>query len=227
MKTINNKLKRFERKWVFNNVIDLNQIFILLHRSKFFFNNQFSDRQVNSIYFDDQHYSSIRQNIDGISKKKKYRLRWYGSQNNITKPVFEKKKKNGFVVNKENFPLKKLNNLNLQNFDDLKKIEIFINNKFNFRNKVLPILSTHYLRSYFVSSNNLIRATVDRNLKSFSLYQKKNFNIIKEFRDIILEIKYDTNLDDYVRENLKNISFRLSKNSKFANSATLTPDSLS
>ena len=52
--------KRYERKWVFNkkNVdIDLNQTFILLKRSNFFFMKQFSDRQVNTIYFDDQHYN--------------------------------------------------------------------------------------------------------------------------------------------------------------------------
>ena len=43
----------------------------------------------------------------------------------------------------------------------------------------------------------------------------------KEFKEIILEIKYDTNLDIYVRNNLKHISSRLSKNSKFVNSATI------
>ena len=35
------------------------------------------------------------------------------------------------------------------------------------------------------------------------------------------EIKYDTNLDIYVRNNLNQISSRLSKNSKFVNSATI------
>ena len=83
----NNLLKRFERKWVFN-TIDHNQLFILLNRSNFSFLNQFSDRQVNSIYFDDDHYTSIIQNIDGISEKKKYRLRWYGDFKNITNPTF-------------------------------------------------------------------------------------------------------------------------------------------
>ena len=65
----NNLLKRYERKWVFNS-IDHNQLFILLNRSNFLFTNQFSDRQVNSIYFDDENYTSIKQNIDGISEKK-------------------------------------------------------------------------------------------------------------------------------------------------------------
>jgi len=222
--------KRYERKWVFNkeNVdIDLNQTFILLKRSNFFFMNQFSDRQVNSIYFDDQHYNSMLQNIEGINNKTKYRLRWYGNFTKIIDPVFEIKKKNGFIVSKENFEMKKINNLCLLKDEDLKEIEKYINNYFNFTNKIFPILSTHYLRSYFISSNNLVRATIDRDLKSLFLYQNRNTNIIKEFNDIILELKYDLDLDDYVRKNIGNISVRLSKNSKFINSGVNVPDRLS
>ena len=77
-----------------------------------------------------------------------------------------------------------------------------------------------------MSSNKLVRSTVDRNLKSLLLYKNRNLNIIKEYKDIILEFKYDLNLDEYVRSNLGNISARFSKNSKFINAATITPDSL-
>ena len=220
-----NSMKRFERKWVFDNN-DYNQIYISLYRSNFYFIDHFPDRQVNSIYFDDQHHSSIVQNIDGISDKKKYRLRWYGNFKNIKDPVFEVKKKNGFEVSKDNFSLPKLNNLNLFKNDDIDFLASFINDNFNFTNKLFPILTTHYLRSYFISSNKLVRATIDRNLKSLILYQNKNSDIIKEFNDIILELKYDLNLDNYVRQNLGSTSVRLSKNSKFINSATVTPDTL-
>ena len=215
----NNLLKRFERKWVFNS-IDHNQLFILLNRSNFLFTNQFSDRQVNSIYFDDENYTSIKQNIDGISEKKKYRLRWYGDFKIITKLAHKK----GIECKEKNFDLPEMSNLNLLDYNDVEKIELLINNNFNFKNKLFPILTTHYLRSYFISSNKLVRSTVDRNLKSLLLYKNRNLNIIKEAGDIILEFKYDLNLDEYVRSNLGNISSRLSKNSKFINAATITPD---
>jgi len=39
----------------------------------------------------------------------------------------------------------------------------------------------------------------------------------------VLEVKYPTNLDKYVRSNLKEITLRLSKNSKFINSAFESP----
>jgi len=221
----NNLLKRYERKWVFDS-IDHNQLFILLNRSNFSFINQFSDRQVNSIYFDDENHTSIIQNIDGISEKKKYRLRWYGDFKIITNPTFEIKSKKGFEVSKKNFDLPKMSNLNLFDYNDIEKIELLINGNFNFKNKLFPILTTHYLRSYFISSNKLVRSTVDRNLKSLLLYKNRNLNIIKEYQDIILEFKYDLNLDEYVRNNLGNISSRFSKNSKFVNAATITPDRL-
>jgi SPX domain protein involved in polyphosphate accumulation len=221
----NNLLKRYERKWVFDS-IDHNQLFILLNRSNFSFMNQFSDRQVNSIYFDDENHTSIIQNIEGISEKKKYRLRWYGDFKTIMNPTFEIKSKKGFEVSKKNFDLPKMSNLNLFDYNDIEKIELLINNNFNFKNKLFPILTTHYLRSYFISSNKLVRSTVDRNLKSLLLYKNRNLNIIKEYQDIILEFKYDLNLDEYVRNNLGNISSRFSKNSKFVNAATITPDRL-
>ena len=117
-------------------------------------------------------------------------------------------------------------NYDLLDYNHIEKIELLINDKFNFKHKLFAILTTHYLRSYFISSNNLVRSTVDRNLKSLLLYNNRNLNIIKEYKDIILELKYDLDLDEYVRNNLGNISARFSKNSKFVNSATVRPDSL-
>ena len=221
----NDLLKRYERKWVFDS-IDHNQLFILLNRSKFSFVNQFIDRKVNSIYFDDEHHTAIRQNIDGVSEKTKYRLRWYGDFRNIINPTFEIKKKKGFEVSKKNFELPEMLNYDLLDYNHIEKIELLINDKFNFKYKLFAILSTHYLRSYFISSNNLVRSTVDRNLKSLLLYNNRNLNIIKEYKDIILEFKYDLNLDEYVRKNIGNISSRFSKNSKYINAATITPDTL-
>ena len=65
-----NKIKRFERKWIFNS----NNYLILLNaaiRSNFFFRTEYPQRKVNSIYFDTNSYTSIIQNLDGISSKKK------------------------------------------------------------------------------------------------------------------------------------------------------------
>ena len=219
-----NSLKRYERKWVFGN-FDFNQICIYLFRSKFFFKEQYQNRNVNSIYFDDLNYSSIKQNLDGVSNKKKYRIRWYGDFNILKEPIFEIKSKKGFEVQKKNYEISELENCNLLKPNDLNRIKICVNNKFRLKNELVPILSTHYLRHYFVSSNGLVRATVDKNLKSLSFI--KYFGPMKEYTDLILEMKYDLNLDSFVKKNIDSIPVRFSKISKFISAATNAPDFLS
>ena len=218
-----NKIKRFERKWLFRSNNYLAMINSLL-RSKLFFRTQYPLRKVNSIYFDTQDYVSIRQNLDGVSNKKKIRIRWYGNKNIINKPIIEIKSKKGFETKKESISIKELNNLNLLNLDNLKTIQEILNFKLKQKKVIHPVLTTHYEREYFISLNGKIRATVDYNLKSIFLNNLSQIDIVKNFKNIcILEFKYPTSLDKYVRKNLRDISLRLSKNSKFVNSAFEKP----
>ena len=87
-----NKINRFERKWVFKSKNYLALVNSLL-RSELFFINQYPSRKVNSIYFDDLNFSSVRENLDGVSNKKKIRVRWYGVKNKLIKPHLEIKSK--------------------------------------------------------------------------------------------------------------------------------------
>ena len=218
-----NKIKRFERKWLFKNN-DYLTLINSLTRSKLFFRNQYPLRNVNSIYFDTHDYISIRQNLDGVSNKKKIRIRWYGEKDVLTKPIIEIKSKKGFETKKESIPIKELDNLELISIKNLKTIQDKLNLKLKQKKIIYPVLTTHYEREYFISSNGKIRATVDYNLKSIFLSNLSQIDIIKNFKNIcILELKYSTGLDKYVRENLKDISLRLSKNSKFVNSAFEKP----
>ena len=218
-----NKIKRFERKWLFRSNNYLAMINSLL-RSKLFFRTQYPLRKVNSIYFDTQDYVSIRQNLDGVSNKKKIRIRWYGNKNIINKPIIEIKSKKGFETKKESISIKELDNLNLLNLDNLKTIQEILNFKLKQKKVIHPVLTTHYEREYFISLNGKIRATVDYNLKSIFLNNLSQIDIVKNFKNIcILEFKYPTSLDKYVRKNLRDVSLRLSKNSKFVNSAFEKP----
>ena len=217
------KINRFERKWIFKS----NNYLVLINsliRSNLFFKKHYPKRRVNSIYFDTSNYTSIRENLDGVSNKKKIRIRWYGNYKKLVNPVLEIKSKKGSETKKESFNINELNNLK---FPDLKNLEIIkdiVNLKTNSKKTIHPILTTNYDREYFISDNNKIRATIDYNLKSVYLKNLSQLDIIKNFSSAcILEFKYSTKLDKYVRENLKNITLRLSKNSKFINSAFQTP----
>tara|TARA_Y100000816_G_C26105422_1_gene587232 strand:+ start:3479 stop:4144 length:666 start_codon:yes stop_codon:yes gene_type:complete len=217
---VKNKIKRYERKWIFksNNFLALINALV---RSNLFFRYQYPSRNVNSIYFDTSNYTSIRQNLDGVSDKRKIRIRWYGKSDNITNPVVEIKSKKGFETKKTGVQIKELENIKI---NELVKIKEQLNRKLRLKKIINPVLSTHYKREYFISSNSKIRATIDYDLKSIFLNNFSQIDIVKNFKNVcILELKYSTSLDKYVREKLKDITLRLSKNSKFVNSALERP----
>ena len=174
---------RYERKFVINN-LDLAQILVAIYRSKFYFKDIFNSRIVNSIYFDDVNLSSINENLDGISEKTKIRIRWYGDSKIIKNPILEIKKKREFYVNKETIPLN-IDNLTFLNDKNLYFLENYMNNldflkKINVKKKLILVSSTHYKRKYFLSANNLIRATLDGNQTSYSFLSNKHNKIKKK-----------------------------------------------
>ena len=215
---MNKKINRFERKWILRNGNYLMLINSLL-RSNFFFKFQYPKRKVNSIYFDNSGYSSIKENLDGISNKKKIRLRWYGDHHKLIKPILEIKSKKGSETRKESLTLNKLDNMNYLTSGNLKIIVEEVNRLINLKKIIFPILTTHYERQYFVSNQNNIRATVDTNLESIFLKNLSELNQKKKFSpQCILELKYSTKIDRLVRYKLDQMSLRLSKNSKYVNS---------
>ena len=127
--------RRIERKWVFRKVDHLLVLNSLL-RSQFFFKYHYPSRRINSIYYDDIHLSNITQNLDGISNRVKYRVRWYGSNSDILKNpnfantlrIISLKKSKGFyqgiiakniVYAAQNSPIKK----GIIELNDLKNYE--------------------------------------------------------------------------------------------------------
>ena len=209
---------RYERKWVFKDV-NYNDIFNKALKSKFLFHIQHPKRHVNSIYFDDNNYTSIKDNLDGVSDRSKYRVRWYGKNSFVLhNPKLEIKIKKNFLNYKKIFPLEKLDNLNIKNINHVKLINNEVNNIIK-KKLLFTNITTHYERLYLISYNKKIRATIDYNLKGtkFNCYFQNP--IFKASRDVIVEFKYNQEYDNYVRSNLQKISSRFSKNSKYINFA--------
>jgi len=216
-KNIKNSL-RFERKWIFKNTNHYDILNKAL-KSKFLFHQHYPKRWVNSIYFDDNDYTSIKENLDGVNNREKFRLRWYGKNNFVlNNPKLEIKIKKSFLNYKRIFPLKKLNNLNLKNINHVKLINHEVNSIIK-KKLLFSTITTHYERLYLISDNKKIRATIDYNLKGTSFNCHFQNPIFKASRDVIVELKYKKEYDNYVRSNLKKISSRFSKNSKYINFA--------
>ena len=204
--------ERYERKWELFD-FNMNSIFIKIYRSNFFFKEIYKKRLVNSIYYDDNNLNSIIQNLDGLNEKVKYRIRWYGDSDKIINPVFEVKSKVGFITHKKIYQIKNLKNLNFD-YDGIINISSFLREYFKKKN-IFPITSTHYERYYFLSSNKLIRGTLDTEIQCKNLKFHYDNKIKKKFRRKIFEIKYHKNLDDYVKKNFNNFLPRISKSSKY------------
>ena len=212
---------RFERKWIFKNA---NYIDILNKalKSNFLFSFQYPKRFVNSLYFDDYNHTGIKESVNGISRRKKFRIRWYGKNKFVlNNPKLEVKIKENFLNYKRIFPLKILEGANLKISDNIKFICNKVNNVFK-KELLTATATTHYERIYLISTNKKIRATIDYNLEGTNF--KCNFQnpIFKTSNDLILEFKYNKDYDNFVRSNLHKISARFSKNSKYVNFFILT-----
>ena len=210
---------RYERKFILPKNYSVDSIESVLIKSRFSFTKQHEDRYVNSIYFDNKNLDSVKENLDGVVSKKKIRLRWYGSHNLIQNPRLEVKLKMGYLNTKKIFELKNFKIKFSEN--NLNNINSILLKKYNFLNNYKIVTSTHYIRKYFISIINNIRATIDTDIFYKKLRQLNNFNLNNKDSRPILELKYKTADDDYVRTNLKNLTLRFSKNSKYINSLIL------
>ena len=81
--------QRIESKFITNN-LGLNKFYKLIRSNGFL--RVYANRIVNSIYYDNPQYSSIKDNLAGITPRSKYRLRWYGELNK-KQNIFNLKKK--------------------------------------------------------------------------------------------------------------------------------------
>ncbi len=211
---MNKNFKRLEKKWIFQN-IDKETLIQNLISFNLYFRSHFNERFVNSIYFDDQNLKFAEDNLSGISNREKIRLRWYGpNSETLTRPILERKIKKNFQGFKETFVMKNFHNLHI-NQNNLLEITNQVNKILSVKN-LQPVTQVCYKRNYLISVDQKVRATLDVDLK----YRKiKSFiqNFYVRSNDIILELKYSSNLDNHLRNSIGGIT-RVSRNSKYINS---------
>ncbi|WP_160114050.1 MULTISPECIES: polyphosphate polymerase domain-containing protein [Aquimarina] len=212
---------RYERKFIFQN-IDLNDLIqTIVYTNNFCFEEIYSKRAVNNIYFDDNNYTFYKQNVSGDGIREKYRLRWYNSTPSIIKsPIIEIKKKIGEVGDKfslkmpsfeSNIESLSIDQINSQIIEALKETK---NEELIFKlHSLFPTLSNSYERRYFLSSCEKFRITLDFNMIFFNPNNYNDYHLIDN--EIILELKYNKEYDNESRAITQQINSRLSKNSKY------------
>tara|TARA_B100000959_G_C14856567_1_gene572422 strand:- start:172 stop:852 length:681 start_codon:yes stop_codon:yes gene_type:complete len=196
-------------------------LFIQYKLSSLLLSKSYPDRWVNNIYFDNINLDLFNQSIEGISKRSKVRLRWYGDFHSLKDPVLEIKSKSGHKNIKSSFVIKdKL--IYDKNFSKLYNILInskSLSDKFRYLLRELrPVLANRYFRSYHSSENKKYRVTTDNFLNftnlitgSLTSLHWKKLNYVS-----IIELKFNKS-DDHIVNFMTEIRsrYRMSQISKY------------
>jgi len=161
------------------------------------FEKKFSDRVVNSIYFENNLLSIFRNSEEGILPRKKIRIRNYPNSKD-KKLYFEKK------ISSIEGRYKEVKKISKEKYNEYCSFGIID----NIYGVIKPKISIKYTRSYF--ENKHLRVTFDRNI-SYSHYDK---NITSNDHFNIFEVKSKNNLSinsEFIDE------FQIRRFSKYCN----------
>ena len=178
----------------------------------------FNTRKVNNIYYDDYLLNSYYENIDGLSDRKKYRVRWYGMTYSKSVKKFEIKIKSEFLNRKEalsigsqTFTSPIESNLNKINNNVKGVLE-----ELSLNSNVIPVLLNNYTRNYYKNKIKNVRVTIDKDLSYYSIISKKKLAIKDK---CIIEFKY-SNKDFFAVNNMFDLN--LDKSSKYVDGTQQT-----
>jgi len=201
---------RYERKYKIE-YLTFPVVTQIIHAHPASFRKIYPDRQVNNIYFDTPDLTTYKENVMGIARRKKFRLRWYGNDFKvISNANFEIKYKDNQLGRKKVEPIDSVNWTQLERSNNFFRHLIPSNNCF------YPSLLNTYRRAYYGTSNGKFRITIDTQLAYFSLLIARKFTSFT-LKDtvVILELKYDESLDDQADSIMQYLPFRQTKSSKY------------
>jgi len=191
----------------------------------------YPSRQVNNVYFETPDYASLNDNLAGIGKRRKLRLRWYGpALETITGAHLELKCRQGQVGWKENWSLERLR-LDLQQpwSDLLGVIKDAADAQANLwlAQFACPALLNHYQRDYYVTPDQAVRLTVDTRLGA----SNPRFSAQPSFRRpaplaerVVIELKTDRQHYQRLVHILAHFPIRADRHSKYVQGMIAAPD---
>ena len=186
----------------------------------------YPSRKINSIYYDNLNNQIARDNLSGISKRCKLRIRYYGEKDTANCFLEIKKKLNKFGFKKVIDIKKNINEIKFKKIFNLSNplhkeiIRDDYARDYIFNDHMSPQIIVSYFRDYYIVDN--VRLTHDKKI-SFKPYCIDNYNTTKIVRDYlnVLEIKFDDkNLDD-AKKILNIISIKPKRFSKYLRGLSL------
>ena len=162
---------------------------------------------IRSLYFDNYNDKALREKIDGVNVREKFRIRYYN--HDTSRITLEKKRKIHGLCKKQQAPLTKelcqeLVNGNLsilKESGDPLLLELY--SKMNTQ-QMKPRVIVDYIREPYIYEQGNVRITFDSNIKT-GLYSKDFLNpevptvSAGEQGTIILEVKFDEYLPEVIQ----------------------------
>ena len=136
-------------------------------------------RSINNLYCDTLSRDAYFENVEGLSERKKYRIRWYGTRLGRIKPTLEIKIKQEYVNKKQSAKLPKFELQSLADIDSFYKKSLQFLEKeqlplFYLMCNKFPLLINGYERVYYISECKTTRLTIDKNLRFYNVLTKRS-----------------------------------------------------
>jgi hypothetical protein len=125
---------------------------------------------VRSIYFDDETLSACRANLNGISSRRKLRMRWYDSVTPKQDVYFEIKWRENRITGKHRLHVRSLEPLDQLSYSQIND-RLWHAMPEEYRCQMIiapdPVMIVQYDREHFSSDDGSLRVTLDYNLMFF------------------------------------------------------------
>ncbi len=176
---------------------------------------------IRSLYFDDYKNTSYYQVLDGVSKREKYRIRYYNLDPSYI--TLEKKSKENNLGKKDKDILTKelvMKFIENEEIESNRPVVTELQSKMK-TEFYKPVIIIDYERMAFTYPVNDVRITLDYNIScsyEISKFFEKNINSIPllEKNTAILEVKYNDFLPDIVKNLINMGNLELTSFSKYS-----------
>jgi SPX domain protein involved in polyphosphate accumulation len=212
---------RLERKCQVED-LTMHQIQSIIKLHPKLFHSPYPPRFVNNLYLDTNELDNYFANVFGYPNRRKVRIRWYGELFGETRqPVLEIKIKEGMVGQKRAYPLSSMRIDHSLRDEVVQQIiansDLPLPVRLDLKN-LRMILINRYYRHYYVSEDRNFRVTLDTDLSYFKAnyaYRNPYLHSQKNYSRIIVEIKYDKELDGAANRVINYFPFRITRSSKY------------
>ena len=180
--------------------------------------------RIRSIYFDNSDDKALKEKIDGIGKREKYRIRFYN--NDMSFITLEKKMKIGNLCLKYDAPIseEECRKILDGDIDWMRRNDNEIIKEFYAKmryQRLRPRVLVSYLREPYIYEAGNVRITFDSQIRT-SLYNKDFLNVdINDISatdtptDMLMEVKYDAFLPGIIQNIIQTPGLRQQAFSKY------------